>query len=157
LSVKEWAVSLGTNNGAVFFDPASITEAPSVRKIFFQDLMVSGRSIREISSIKLNKPVDSLQSINLKYFQNTISLELLPIGVLSGAKFTYKLDGFDKNWNQPTNNRFITYTNLPSGKFTLKVKLLESSTSKVLSERAIVIHLIPPFWRTAWFWILATF
>ncbi len=154
--LKNGQLVWGTNNGAVFFDPASITEAPSVRKIFFQDLMVSGRSIREISSIKLNKPVDSLQSINLKYFQNTISLELLPIGVLSGAKFTYKLDGFDKNWNQPTNNRFITYTNLPSGKFTLKVKLLESSTSKVLSERAIVIHLIPPFWRTAWFWILAT-
>ncbi len=153
-TLKSGQLAWGTNNGAVFFAPNSIIEQPSKGKIFFHDLTISGRSIRDIPTFKLNTPVDSLHAINLKYFQNTISLELLPVGVLSGAKFSWKMDGFDKDWIPPTINRIITYTNIPSGKYCLKVRLLDSSMANILSERSIAICLIPPFWRTGWFIML---
>ena len=153
-SLKDGQLAWGTNNGAVFFEPQSIREISSKGKIFFQDLTISGRSIREIPSFKLNKPVDSLQTINLKYSQNTVSLELIPIGMQSGSKFSWKLEGFDKDWTAPSGNRIITYTNIPSGKFALKIKMYDNSISNVIAERSISIKLIPPFWRTGWFWIL---
>ncbi|HAH24105.1 MAG TPA: hybrid sensor histidine kinase/response regulator [Prolixibacteraceae bacterium] len=152
--LKDGKLAWGTNNGAVVFAPESLREIPSKGRIFFQDLTVSGRSIRDISTFGLNTPVDSLKSINLKYFQNTISLELFPIGISSSAKFSWKMEGFDREWSPPTSNRIITYTNIPSGRFTLKVKLLDSSLAHVLSERSIAIHLVPPFWRTNGFWML---
>lgn len=152
--LRDGQLAWGTNSGAVFFAPQSIQEISSEGKIFFQNLTISGRSIRELPSFKLDKPVDSLQTINLKYSQNTISLELISIGMQSGANFSWKLEGFDKNWSTPSKNRIITYTNLPSGKFTLQVKLYDNSLSNVIAERSIAIKLIPPFWRTAWFWIL---
>ena len=151
---KDGQLAWGSNNGAIFFDPQSIREISSNGKIFFQDLTISGRSIREIPSFKLNRPVDSLQTINLKYSQNTINLELVSIGMQSGSKFSWKLDGFDKDWTSPSGNRIITYTNIPSGKFKLKIKLYDSSASNVIAERSIAIKLIPPFWRTGWFWML---
>jgi len=152
--LRDGQLAWGTNNGAIFFEPQSIREISSKGKIFFHDLTISGRSIREIPSFKLNRPVDSLQTINLKYSQNTISLELISIGMLSGSKFSWKLEGFDKDWTSPSGNRIITYTNIPSGEFTLKIKLYDSSLSNVIAERSIAIKLIPPFWRTGWFWIL---
>jgi len=144
----------GTNNGAIFFAPQSIREISSKGKIFFQDLTISGRSIRETPSFKLKTPVDSLQNINLNYSQNTISLELISIGMQSGSKFSWKLDGFDKDWSSPSGNRIITYTNIPSGKFELKIRMYDSSLSNIIAERSITIKLIPPFWRTGWFWML---
>ena len=144
----------GTNNGAIFFAPQSIREISSKGKIFFQDLTISGRSIRETPSFKLKTPVDSLQNINLNYSQNTISLELISIGMQSGSKFSWKLDGFDKDWTSPLGNSIITYTNIPSGKFELKIRMYDSSLSNIIAERSITIKLIPPFWRTGWFWML---
>ncbi len=152
--LKDGRLAWGTNNGAIFFTPQSIREISSEGKIFFQDLTISGRSIREIPSFKLKTPVDSLQTISLKYSQNTISLELISIGMQSGSKFSWKLEGFDKGWSAPSGNRIITYTNIPSGKFELKIKMHDSSSSNVIDERSISIKLIPPFWRTGWFWML---
>lgn len=152
--LKNGQLAWGTNGGAVLFAPQSIREISSEGKIFFQDLTISGRSIRETASLKLKTPVDSLQTISLKYSQNTISLELISIGMQSGSKFSWKLDGFDKDWSAPSGNRIVTYTNIPSGKFELQIKLYDSSLSNVIAERSIEIKLIPPFWRTGWFWII---
>jgi len=152
--LKNGQLAWGTNNGAVFFNPQSVREILSKGKIFFQDLTITGRSIRDIPSFKLKSPVDSLRTINLKFSQNTISLELISIGMQAGSKFSWKLDGFDKDWTSPSGNRIVTYTNIPSGEFVLKIKLYDSSLSNVIAERSIAIKLIPPFWRTGWFWIL---
>jgi len=152
--LKDGQLAWGTNNGAIFFAPQSIREISSKGKIYFQDLTISGRSIRETPSFKLKTPVDSLQAIDLNYSQNTISLELVSIGMQSGSKFSWKLEGFDEDWTSPSGNRIITYTNIPSGKFELKIKLYDNSLSNVITERSIAIKLIPPFWRTGWFWIL---
>lgn len=144
----------GSNNGVVIFDPNSISESRHYGKIYFQDLTISGRSIRKLPAFKLNAPVDSIQSIKLKYPQNDLSLELIPTNVPSGSKFSWKLEGFDRNWTNPTDNRILTYTNIPSGKFKLRMKLYNSSLSQDLTERSLRIEIVPPFWRKAWFIIV---
>ncbi len=152
--LKNGQLAWGTNNGALVFNPDLVDE-PSIKgKIFFQDLTIAGRSIRDITSFNLKSPIDSLQDINLRYFQNTISLELLSLGQTRGYKFSWKLDGFDNDWSAPSGNRIVTYTNIPSGKFELEIRMHDSSLSNLIAERSIVIKLIPPFWRTGWFWIL---
>jgi signal transduction histidine kinase/ligand-binding sensor domain-containing protein/DNA-binding NarL/FixJ family response regulator len=147
----------GTNNGAVLFNPIDVLDSKTNGKIFFQDLTISGRSVRD-GSFNLNTSLDSLQEITLNYKQNTINLELLPIGISSSdSKFSWKMDGLEKDWNQPSNQRVITYTNLPSGKLVLRIKLYDSSMSHVISERVFSIHIIPPFWERWWFILLLSF
>jgi signal transduction histidine kinase len=72
----------------------------------------------------------------------------------SVSKFSWKLEGFDEEWTVPSENRIITYTNIPSGKFELKIRLYDSSLSNVISRRSLQIKIIPPFWGTVWFWTL---
>lgn len=153
-TLKNGQLACGSNNGAVLFDPNTIKEVSTKGRIYYQDITVSGRSIRNIPSFKLDIPVDKLSSVNLNHTQNTLSLELIPLDMQSGSLFSWKLEGFDKAWTLPQNNRIITYTNIPSGTYTLKIRLYDSSQTHLIAERSLAIHMVPPFWRTAWFWLL---
>jgi len=150
--LKNGDLMWGTGSGVVVFNPKAVQEVKPSGKIFFQDLTVSGRSVRDSSIVKLTVPLDSLRDISLKYNQNTLTLELLPLGTSDAdSKFAWKMDGLDARWNQATNQRIITYTNLPSGKFKLKIRMYDSSLSRIISEREIRIHINPPFWSSWWF------
>ena len=137
----------GTSNGAIIFSPKSLLEDQSKGVIFIQDITLAGRSIRG----SLKTPLDSLKKISLNYSQNTLHLELLSIGSVLGAKFSWIFEGLDTGWSQPSTNHFIDYSNLPSGKYVLKIKLYDSSLSHVIAERSLVLNIVPPFWRTWWF------
>lgn len=70
------------------------------------------------------------------------------------TKFFYKLEGFDKDWRAVSNKRFATYTNLPGGKYTFKVKAINSKGISSASYAELQLQIIPPFWETWWFKIL---
>ena len=142
----------GTNRGAVIFNPKSIHRVSPKGKIYYQDLLISGRSIRNIPTFELKSPLDSLKSITLKYTQNTLALNLLSIGTsVTDSKFSWKLEGLDSHWSTPSGNHTLTYANIPSGDFDLKIRMYDSSMSHLIDERSIVLHMIPPFWQLGWF------
>ena len=140
----------GTSNGAVLFSPKSLKEVQLKGVIFFQNLTLAGRSFRG----SLNTPLDNLQKLSLNYNQNTLQLELLSIGNVLGAKFSWKLNGIDNYWSMPSENRFVQYSNIPNGNYKLKIRLYDSSLSHVISERTLSVSIIPPFWRSWWFELL---
>jgi signal transduction histidine kinase/CheY-like chemotaxis protein/ligand-binding sensor domain-containing protein len=151
---KKGQLAWGTNKGAIFFDPGAIKKTPLTGRIFLQDLFISGRSVTEISTFSLNNPVDRMQSIELTYSQNNLSLELLPIGTPPGSRFSWKMEGFDQNWTPPAQNRILTYTNLPSGDFRLRIRLYDNALSQIIDERSLAIQMTPPFWKKGWFFFL---
>lgn len=149
--LKNGQLIWGTNNGAVMFDPVAVQFPKSEGRIFFQDIIISGRSIRDIPSLKIDTPLDDLQEISLDYNQNTLTLELLSIrAALVNSKFSWKLEGIDDKWSPLTSSRVLTYASIPSGNFKLKIRMYDSSLSQI-NERTLDIHIIPPFWETLWF------
>lgn len=62
--------------------------------------------------------------------------------------FSWKLEGQDNRWNTYTTNRYINYTNLPAGNYTLAIRLYDGG---ILSERKLTVVVAPPFWQTIWF------
>lgn len=143
----------GTSNGAMRFDPKTIQEVQQKGSIFFQDISLAGRSIRE----SLDVPLDSLQELSLNYSQNTLKLELLSIGSAAGAKFSWKLEGLDSDWSEPSGNSFVNYSNIPNGNYVLKIRLYDSSLSHVIAERTLEVTIVPPFWKAWWFRLLIFF
>ena len=62
--------------------------------------------------------------------------------------FEYYLDGFDKVWTQ-TSGTTVTYTNLPPGDYTLKVRSMENKES-LKDAICLNIHVSAPFYATIW-------
>ena len=148
--LRDGQLILGTSNGGVRFSPKTLTECQLKGAIFFQDLTLAGRSIRA----SLHTPLDSLQNLSLNYSQNTLHLELLSIGNVPGAKFSWIFEGLDNGWSKPSENRFVHYSNMPIGKYILRIRLYDSSLSHVIAERSLAVSIIPPIWRSWWFELL---
>ena len=84
----------------------------------------------------------------------TLSISLAILGYASTADnlYSFKLDGYDEEWvERPAQNRHITYTDLPTGKYTLMVR--SSNGDGVWSEvnLKIPLEVIPPIHETWWF------
>lgn len=145
----------GTNNGALLFNPDALHDSPLEGEIFFQDITVSGRSIRKNSTLLDGIPVNKQSKLSLSYNQNNFILEMFAMGLpASETKFSWMLEGLDSDWNQPANYPIITYSNLPSGEFSLKIKMHNSSLSQVIDERILFLNIKPPFWKTGWFRVI---
>lgn len=145
-------LAFGSNNGLVLFHPDKINTVHSSGRIYFSDIRVSGRSIRETVDFNLSVPIDSLSTLHLDYPQNSFTLSVLPLGCVSkSVSFSWKLVGQDETWSTYTTNRYINYANLPAGNYMLYIRLYDGS---LLSRRQLSIVVEPPFWQTIWFRLL---
>jgi signal transduction histidine kinase/DNA-binding response OmpR family regulator/ligand-binding sensor domain-containing protein len=147
---------LGTNQGILMFDPEEIEEKNNLTgKIFFQDILIAGRTIRDSSIYDLAVPVDSLREIVLPYHKNTLTVELLPVGASEPhTKLSWKLKGLGETWSKPALNRMFSFANLADGEYELKVRMFNNSLSDVIDERSLIIVIKPAFWSTLWFYLL---
>lgn len=152
--LKNGNLAFGTNKGAIIFNHNNLQELHADGEIFIQDFRISGRSIRDLPEFNLNTSINNINDIELKYHQNTVSIELVPLGVRSGSKFSWKLDGFDNDWSEPIDLRQITYNNIPSKEYDLQIRLYDNSLSHILAERKIYFEVTPPFWATWWFLVV---
>jgi signal transduction histidine kinase/DNA-binding NarL/FixJ family response regulator/ligand-binding sensor domain-containing protein len=149
--LSDGRLAMGSNNGVLIFNPSTLEEKSIEGRIYYQNLSILGRSIHEIPSLMLNQPVDQLEELRLKYKQNTITLEILPVGSVSKAKFSWMLEGLDSDWSQPSNHRLINYNNIPFKKYVLKIRMYDSSLSQVVDERSLNLSIAPPYWAQWWF------
>ncbi len=63
--------------------------------------------------------------------------------------YQYMLEGYDKDWSSPSLKPSAQYSNLPSGSYTFKVRLVSTKKTQSLSERAIKISIKPAFAMSA--------
>ncbi len=104
-----------------------------------------------------NRPVaadlSGRSSIDLTYQENFISFEFaaLDFHAPQRNRYAYRLEGFDKEWVEAGDRRYASYTNLPAGRYTFRVR--GSNNDGVWNEAGVVLPLrvAPPAWQTWWF------
>jgi hypothetical protein len=68
-------------------------------------------------------------------------------------RFRYRLDGFDRDWNEAGPLRIAQYTNLPPGDYRFVVE--SGLNDQWGSAASITVTLPPRFYQTGWFYALA--
>ncbi|HAV23947.1 MAG TPA: hypothetical protein DCX46_10720 [Bacteroidetes bacterium] len=70
------------------------------------------------------------------------------------VRFRYKLEGFDRDWQDVGTRRAAFYTNVPPGTYSFHV--VANAGDGSINERATEMHItiLPPFWMTGWFRVL---
>jgi signal transduction histidine kinase/ligand-binding sensor domain-containing protein len=100
-------------------------------------------------------PVDlsGAAPIDLTYQENFISFEFAALDFHAPQKnrYAYRLEGFDKDWVEAGDRRYASYTNLPAGSYTFRVR--GSNNDGVWNEAglALPLRVAPPMWQTWWF------
>lgn len=99
----------------------------------------------------LNTSLPLVKEIHLEPSNHTISLQVTTSGFITrrNSKLRYRLKNYDHDWNITSNNAFISYTNLPHGKYLLEIECLGTSL-----RREILIHVQPHWYNSWWGWIL---
>jgi len=105
----------------------------------------------------LEKELALSGNLELAYNQNHLTFTFIGISLTVPEKVMYrvKLEGFDTNWSPKSRNNFATYSNLPPGQYTFKVKACNNSGVWSKSPVAYGFRIKPPFWMSWWFFVLA--
>lgn len=151
----------GGIGGFNVFDPVAITDNRHPPHVVITDFLVGNRSVTVGEDIAghtlLDRPITHTRGIDLHSGHKVVGFEFAALHFASPLQNRYAtmLEGFEDRWNDIGQRPFTTYTNLPPGRYTLRVKAANSDG--VWNEEGasldIVVH--PPFWGTAWFQTMA--
>lgn len=159
---KSGALFFGGINGFNRFFPEQITAYEQPLKVALTDMLLLNKSVT-IGSNKtqvsrheftLDQAIQFTESITLGHQDNVIAFEFSALHFTNPQKnkFAYQLVGWDKTWvHTDYKNRRATYTNLPAGDYTFKVKASNTMDSWQNSNIvSLQITVLPAPWLSWW-------
>lgn len=141
----------GSLDGMLVFNPETFAPDMTSPSVTFTALSVSDRKIaagREGSP--LERSITYSDGIRLRYNENTFTLEFstLSMGDASKIKYSYMLEGYDRDWSFANSVNSASYKNIPSGRYTFKVRGTnrEGEWSDEVTSLAVTVS--PPWWAS---------
>ncbi len=113
--------------------------------------------IVNVTSFKINdKEVDYTRDTILPYDNYRLRIDFVGITFKSSThiQFQYKLEGYDVDWSDKTNNAFAQYGKLSDGEYTFLLRAFNNDGVSNQSPFKIKIVIADPIWKKAWFIIL---
>jgi signal transduction histidine kinase/AraC-like DNA-binding protein/ActR/RegA family two-component response regulator len=147
----------GSTNGYFVFDPANIKNNPTAPNIVFTDLRVNNFPVRiNTPDSPLQKDISVTTRIELTREQNVFTIGFAALNFIEpeNNRYAYRLEGFDKEWNDAGHQQTATYTNLDPGTYTFRVRA--SNNDGLWNEKGVSLEIVvlPAWWQT---WIAKTF
>jgi hypothetical protein len=89
--------------------------------------------------------------------QHQLQIEFFGLGFGSGQvlRYQYELEGADRDWSPPTDQRSVNYANLAPGSYRFLVRAVTADGLVSPSPATISFTILPPVWRRWWFIALA--
>lgn len=145
-------ILMGSKSGLNFFNPDEIKLSDFSPPILFTDFRIFNKSVKISDSSPLKSSILFEDEITLNHSDNVFSIHFTALDYNSpqSIKYSYMLEGFDKEWSNPTENRFVTYTNLNPGRYTFKLKATNSDGVWSDEIKSLSIVISPPWWQTYW-------
>ncbi|MBN1271104.1 MAG: diguanylate cyclase [Candidatus Aminicenantes bacterium] len=141
----------GGINGLTFFYPDEIKDNLYIPPVVLTEFKKFDRAVR------FDRPLNHISSIRLHHKDDFISFRFaaLDFNAPENNQYLYKMEGFEASWHACEAEPRATYTNLNPGDYIFRV--IGSNNDGVWNRKGLSIHveILPPFWSTAWFRILA--
>jgi signal transduction histidine kinase/CheY-like chemotaxis protein len=107
--------------------------------------------------VRFDKDISEITDIRIPQEKNFISFEFAALNYRQTTKnqYRYQLVGFDKDWVNAGTRRYAAYTNLSGG--TYEFRVTGSNNDGVWNPEGVSVNIaiLPPFWKTSWFQVLA--
>jgi signal transduction histidine kinase/ligand-binding sensor domain-containing protein len=129
------------NRGISFVDPVRAMSSSAPALVHVEGISADGTAINMQGDVRIPA---ARQRVTFAYAG-------LSLSVPERVRFKYKLEGFDRDWSEPTVAREATYTNLSSDSYRFRVIASNSDGLWNSSESALAFKIDPAFWQAWWF------
>lgn len=148
LKTRNGEFYIGSINGFNTFYPHQLKLNTQKPNVVLTSLEIFNQKIDTQKDGTLPEAIDHLKEIHLSYKDNVITLNYAALSYCTPQKnqYAYMLEGFDKGWNYVGSQHSTTYTNLPAGTYTFRMKA--SNNDNIWNEEGTSIRIIvhPPFY-----------
>lgn len=136
----------GNKTAVVRFHPDNIKDSAVIPPV----ALVRIKNLNE--QVWFDVPYKQLNQLEFDYKDYLVSFEFaaLDFNAPEQNEYRYKLEGFDSDWIELQNRRIATFTNLPSGKYTLKVQASNNRDLWNTQGISLPIKVTPPPWKSMW-------
>lgn len=151
---KAGELYFGGQEGFNYFNPSLLPSNRYIPSVLLTDLKVSNLTILPRENGPINEQIGIAKEIRLDYGQNfSISYVALNYTSPQQSLYSYKLIGYDKDWNYVGTSKTANYTNLDPGSYVFQVRASNNEGLWNNQVTSIRIHILPPIWRTAYAYI----
>lgn len=139
----------GGMQGLTVFRPEAVRDRPQNSPVVITKIAVANRdTTREIRPYGLDRIILGPRDKTL-----TVKYAALGFAETTQTTYAYRLDGFDERWIPSGLRRSVTYTNLPAGRYTFRVRVSTGPGSPT-ETAALALLVRPPFTQAWWFRLL---
>ena len=150
LKTADGSFLFGGSNGFNAFDPARIKGNSYVPPIRITQFSTFNKPWQ------FDQPLSHVDEIKLAYNDYVIGFEFSAMDFTAPQKnrFSYMLEGFDRDWVLSNGTRQVTYTNLAAGNYTFKVKGTNNDGVWSVLPATLNVVVLPPIWATWWAYLI---
>ncbi len=156
--LRDGRLVFGGINNLTVFDPASVLQSRNVSTIRFTRLSVMGQTISAIERPDIiDQPISYARTITLPYDQSSFSIEfaVLEFSSATQKQYRYWVDGVQSTWINNGSKNSVSFSNLEPGSYVLHIQGRNSFGQWSNEDVFVNIVIVPPWWRTWWFRLLA--
>ena len=121
-------------------EPESQTALPTF-PIIVESITVDGRAV----------PITGEITLGASTSRTEITFAPALLGPQERIRLRYRLDDFDKEWQDAGSNRAAVYTSLPAGRYRFEVQAYESGVESPVAEMTLTLQRLAPFYVRPWF------
>lgn len=145
----------GGINGFNLFVPDSVKNISLNEKLLLSDIQVNNSSVFGLDYFESTKK--SVKKLKIP-FDQTLSLDFVALDYENADKinYAYCLKGWDEHWNFVGKNRKANYARLTEGTYVFKVKATNSYGKWGKEVTLLIVHVLPPWYRTWWAYLIYT-
>ncbi|MCP4200750.1 MAG: hypothetical protein GY769_02295, partial [bacterium] len=129
------------------FSPGQVLDNPHRPPVVLTSFKVFDQEL------DLERPLSSIDSIELAYDQNFISVEFAALDYTAprNNRYAHRLEGIDRDWIRAGARWYASYAHLGPGRYTFRVKAANSDGVWNEEGRSLAITVASPYWQTWWF------
>ncbi len=149
---------LGSFDSLVSFFPREVQPRNEVAPVVFTNVLLANRPVTPGPTAALTTTINAASGLMLSYRDRVLSLEFAALDYRApeAARYRYRLVGFEPEWVEvDSQRRLATYTNLDPGVYTFELQAANGEGVWGADTRRLSITVVPPWWQTWWFTLLA--
>ncbi len=151
--MEDGMMLFGGQNGFNAFYPQQLVLQTPPPPVHIQDMRIINRADSSAFTMAQH------DYISVSHLENffTFEFRVLDFAEPSRNLFSYKMEGLDDDWSTPSNRSFATYTNVPPGEYTFRVRGANADNIWNKEGALLTLKVVPPFWMNRSFIAFSVF